>query len=129
MVCILGVFDQIKTRTLESIENAVKAGKVHDPWNDTGLGYDAGWIHNELGRAQMFLLAAKPELGVNKINLLDQFGENTTTHDILNEINSKDPGYVHNLIKVFDFFENNKVYWCRYDLEDQSKIDQIKNIL
>ncbi len=128
MVCILSIFDRIKEYTLESIRNAEKAGKEHDPWIDTGLGYDAGWINNELGRAQMFLLAARPELEIHKVNLLDLIGGDITTHDIFNEMNSKEQAYIRDLIKVFDFFDTHEIHWCSFDLKDQSKIEQIKNL-
>jgi hypothetical protein len=129
MVNILSVFEEIKEYTLESIRNAEKAGKSHDPWTDTGLGYDAGWINNELGRAQMFLLAARPELSIHKVRLLDMIGENVTTQDILDEMNAKDQNYIQNLFKVFDFFATHETQWCSFDLKDQSKIDQIKKII
>lgn len=128
MVNILSVFEEIKEYTLESIRNAEKSGKSHDPWIDTGLGYDAGWINNELGRAQMFLLAARPELIIHKVRLLDLIGDDVTTQNILDEMNAKDQGYIQDLFKVYGFFATHEPQWCSYDLKDQSKINQIKNL-
>ena len=125
---ILNVFEIIKVRTLESINNAHKNGQTHDPWNDTGMGYDINWISNDLGRAQMFLLKARPELKYFAVDGLEE-PEGLTTQDIFQQLKDADKNYVERLIRVFNYFESLDVFWCAKDLDDNEKIEQVRNIV
>ena len=124
----LNVFEIIKVRTLESIKNTTKNGQIHDPWNDTGMGHDINWISNDLGRAQMFLLKAHPELKNYTVDGLEE-PEGLTTQDIFQQLKDTDKNYVERLIRVFNYFESLDVYWSAKDLDDNEKIDQVRNIV
>ena len=125
---ILNVFEIIKVRTLQSIHNAAKNGQPHDPWNDTGMGYDVAWISNDLNRAQMFLLKARPELKNQAVDGLEE-PQGLTTQDIFQQLKDTDKNYVERLIRVFKYFESLDVFWCARDLNDNEKIDQVRNII
>jgi hypothetical protein len=127
-VSILKVFEIIKVRTLQSIKNATKNGQTHDPWTDTGMGYDINWISNELGRAQTFLLKARPELKYFAVDGLEE-PEGLTTQDIFQQLKDADKNYVERLIRVFNYFESLDVFWCAKDLDDNEKIEQVRNIV
>lgn len=124
---ILAVFDRIKKYTLKSIENTRKSGKIHDPWNDTGMGYDIGWISNELGRAQMFLVEAYPELRSYTVcGLEEPYG--LTTQDIFQQLKDADPDYLSKLFKVFKYFDENNITWCMNNLTENGKIEIVRNL-
>jgi hypothetical protein len=125
---ILNVFETIKRRTLKSINNAYKNNKSHDPWTDTGMGYDIGWISNELGRAQMFLLKARPELKNYAVDGLVE-PQGLTTQDIFQQLKDANKNYMEYLIRVFRYFESLDVFWCAKDLNDNEKIEEVRNIL
>jgi hypothetical protein len=125
---ILNVFEIIKVRTLESINNAHKNGQTHDPWTDTGMGYDINWISNDLGRAQTFLLKARPELKNFAVDGLEE-PQGLTTQDIFQQLKDADKNYVERLIRVFKYFEYLDVFWSTKDLDDILKIDQVRNIV
>ncbi len=125
---ILNVFEIIKVRTLNSINNATKNGQSHDPWTDTGMGYDIGWISNDLNRAQKFLLKARPELKNYAVDGLEE-PEGLTTQDIFQQLKDANKNYVERLIRVFNYFESLDVFWCAQDLNDNEKIEQVRNIV
>jgi hypothetical protein len=125
---ILNVFEIIKVRTLQSIHNATKNGQTHDPWIDTGMGYDINWISNDLNRAQMFLLKARPELRSYALCGLEE-PEGLTTQDIFQQLKDADKKYVERLIQVFNYFESLGVFWSANDLEDIEKIEQVRTIV
>ncbi len=127
-IAILDVFRVIKLRTRNSIQNAMKNNQSHDPWTDTGLGYDIGWIANDLGRAQRFLLKARPEY--KRFEVCGLFEpEGLTTQDIFQQLKDADKNYVERLIRVFNYFESLDVFWCTKDLDDIMKIEQVRNIV
>jgi len=125
---ILNVFDIIKVRTLQSINNAHKNGQTHDPWTDTGMGYDINWISNDLNRAQMFLLKARPELKNSAVCGLEE-PEGLTTQDIFQQLKDVDKNYVERLIRVFKYFESLDIFWSARDLNNNEKIEQVRNIV
>ena len=125
---IFAVFDRIKKYTLKSIENSRSAGKIHDPWTDTGMGYDIGWISNELGRAQIFLIEAYPELRYYSLcGLEEPFG--LTTQDIFQQLKDADPNYLSKLFKVFKYFDENNIIWSMNNLTENGKIEIVKNLI
>jgi hypothetical protein len=125
---IIAVFNRIKEYTLESIK---KSKGNHDGWLNDDFGYDAGWINNELGRAQMFLLVARPELQSQKVHSLD-INKGETSLQVLDEIMSKDSNYIDDLIRVFNYFDvsvqNGGIFWSMNDLIDPMKINVVKSI-
>ena len=122
---ILNVFETIKVRTLQSIQNAHKNNQTHDPWTDTGMGYDINWISNELCRAQMFLLKAHPELKNYAVCGLEE-PQGLTTQDIFQQLKDTNKNFLERLIRVFNYFESLDVYWSAKDLNDKEKIGQIQ---
>ena len=124
---IIYIFDRIKDYTLKSISNSNKYKKPHDPWEDTGMGYDANWIANELSLVQNFLLKALPEFEEYKIHIIDDYNKHNTD-EIYNALLNSNPKYFESIIKVFKYFRNIEYYGTIKGTDDNDMVEKVKSL-